>query len=155
VSESTFKERKKMSKDAKVLAPLPPIGVKASRSHIINAEDIDLFAHVSTDKNPIHIDEEYAARTPFGGRVAHGIMIASMISAVLGNDLPGHGSIYLGQTLKFLAPVRIGDMITVTVEVISLREDKRIVTLRTDCTNQEGTLVLTGEAIIKYVQALE
>ena len=144
-----------MSKDAKVLAPLPPIGVKASRSHIINAEDIDLFAHVSTDKNPIHIDEEYAARTPFGGRVAHGIMIASMISAVLGNDLPGHGSIYLGQTLKFLAPVRIGDMITVTVEVISLREDKRIVTLRTDCTNQEGTLVLTGEAIIKYVQALE
>ena len=144
-----------MSKDAKVLAPLPPIGVKASRSHIINAEDIDLFAHVSTDKNPIHIDEEYAARTPFGGRVAHGIMIASMISAVLGNDLPGHGSIYLGQTLKFLAPVRIGDMITVTAEVISLREDKRIVTLRTDCTNQEGTLVLTGEAIIKYVQALE
>jgi 3-hydroxybutyryl-CoA dehydratase len=144
-----------MSKDAKVLAPLPPIGVKASRSHIISAEDIDLFAHVSTDKNPIHIDEEYAASTPFGGRVAHGIMIASMISAVLGNDLPGHGSIYLGQTLKFLAPVRIGDMITVTVEVISLREDKRIVTLRTDCTNQEGTLVLTGEAIIKYVQALE
>ena len=144
-----------MSKDAKVLAPLPPIGVKASRSHIINAEDIDLFAHVSTDKNPIHIDEEYAARTPFGGRVAHGIMIASMISAVLGNDLPGHGSIYLGQTLKFLAPVRIGDMITVTAEVISLREDKRIVTLRTDCTNQEGTLVLIGEAIIKYVQALE
>jgi 3-hydroxybutyryl-CoA dehydratase len=144
-----------MSKHTKVLAPLPPVGVQAFRSRTITAEDIDLFAHVSTDKNPIHIDEEYAARTPFGGRVAHGIMIASMISAVLGNDLPGHGSIYLGQTLKFLAPVRIGDTIMVTVEVISLREDKRIVTLRTDCTNQEGTLVLTGEAIIKYVQALE
>ena len=140
---------------AKVLAPLPAIGTKASRSHLITAEDIDLFAHVSTDKNPIHIDEEYAARTPFGGRVAHGIMVASMISAVLGNDLPGHGSIYLGQTLKFLAPVRIGDTITITVEVISLREDKHIITLRTDCTNQEGILVLTGEATIKYVQALE
>ena len=82
-------------------------------------------------------------------------MVASMISAVLGNDLPGHGSIYLGQTLKFLAPVRIGDTITVTVEVISLREDKHIVTLRTDCTNQEGALVLTGEATIKYVRVLD
>lgn len=144
-----------MSKPTKDLAPLPAIGVRASRSRTITEEDIDLFAHVSTDKNPIHIDEKYAALTSFGGRVAHGIMVASMISAVLGNDLPGHGSIYLGQTLKFLAPVRIGDTITVTVEVISLREDKHIVTLRTDCTNQEGTLVLTGEATIKYVRALE
>lgn len=138
-----------MSKHTKDLVTLPAIGVRASRSRTITEEDIDLFAHVSTDKNPIHIDEKYAALTPFGGRVAHGIMVASMISAVLGNDLPGHGSIYLGQTLKFLAPVRIGDTITVTVEVISLREDKHIVTLRTDCTNQEGTLVLTGEATIK------
>lgn len=144
-----------MSENSRDLVPLPPIGVRASRSHIITEEDIDLFAHVSTDKNPIHIDEEYAARTPFGGRVAHGIMIASMISAVLGNDLPGHGSIYLGQTLKFLAPVRIGDTITVNVEVISLREEKRIVTLRTDCVNQGGILVLTGEATIKYSREVE
>ncbi len=144
-----------MSKPTRDLAPLPAIGLRASRSRTITEEDIDLFAHVSTDKNPIHIDERYAALTHFGGRVAHGIMVASMISAVLGNDLPGHGSIYLGQTLKFLAPVRIGDTITVTVEVISLREDKHIVTLRTDCTNQEGTLVLTGEATIKYVRVLD
>jgi|SRR6266699_1633135 len=146
---------KKMSENSRELAPLPPIGVRASRSHIITAGDIDLFAHVSTDKNPIHVDEDYAARTPFGGRVAHGIMIASMISAVLGNDLPGHGSIYLGQTLKFLAPVRIGDTITVNVEIIALREEKRIITLRTDCSNQDGTMVLTGEATIKYMQELE
>ena len=144
-----------MSKPSRDLAPLPAIGLRASRSRTITEDDIDLFAHVSTDKNPIHIDERYAALTPFGGRVAHGIMVASMISAVLGNDLPGHGSIYLGQTLKFLAPVHIGDTITVTVEVISLREDKHIVTLRTDCTNQEGALVLTGEATIKYVRVLD
>src|SRR6266576_326128 len=125
-----------MSKPTRDLAPLPAIGLRASRSRTI-------------------IDERYAALTPFVGRVAHGIMVASMISAVLGNDLPGHGSIYLGQTLKFLAPVRIGDTIIVTVEVISLREDKHIVTLRTDCTNQEGTLVLTGEATIKYVRVLD
>ena len=144
-----------MSKPSRDLAPLPAIGLRASRSRTITEDDIDLFAHVSTGKNPIHIDERYAALTPFGGRVEHGIMVASMISAVLGNDLPGHGSIYLGQTLKFLAPVRIGDTITVTVEVISLREDKHIVTLRTDCTNQEGALVLTGEATIKYVRVLD
>ena len=97
------------------------------------------------------MDEEYAAHSLFGQRVAHGFLTGSMISAVIGMELPGPGSIYLGQTMKFLAPVHIGDTVTVSVEVIKLREDKRLVTLRTDCTNQDGTLVLTGEATVKYV----
>src|SRR2546422_8312596 len=96
------------------------------------------------------MDEEYAAHSLFGQRVAHGFLTGSMISALIGMDLPGPGSIYLGQTMKFLAPVAIGDTVTVSVEIIGVREDKRILTLRTDATNQEGVLVLTGEATVKY-----
>ncbi len=109
------------------------------------------FAEVSGDLNPIHLDPVEAAKSPFGERIAHGLLIASFISAVMGNDLPGPGSIYMGQTLKFLAPVHIGDVIMTSVEVIAIREDKRILTLRTECTNQEGAVVLTGEAIVKYM----
>jgi acyl dehydratase len=89
------------------------------------------FAEVSGDLNPIHLDPVEAARSPFGERIAHGFLVGSFISALLGNDLPGPGTIYMGQTLKFLAPVHIGDEITASVEVIAVREDKRIVTLRT------------------------
>ena len=129
--------------------PLPQIGTRAEYKRTITEEDISHFAEVSGDHNPVHLDAEYAARTPFGGRIAHGILSAAFISAVLGNDLPGRGTIYLGQTLKFLAPVRIGDTITASVEVTAVREEKRIVTLRTDCTNQHGAVVLTGEAVMK------
>jgi 3-hydroxybutyryl-CoA dehydratase len=129
---------------------LPPIGARAEYVRTITEEHIVRFAEVSGDYNPVHLDEEYAARTPFGGRIAHGALSASFISAVLGNELPGPGAIYLSQTLKFLAPVRIGDTVTASVEVIALREEKRIITLRTDCTNQHGVLVLTGEAVTKY-----
>src|SRR6266852_7093507 len=136
-----------MSQNAKKLAPLPAIGTKATLSRTITEDDILLFALVSGDHNPIHLDHDYAERSLFGKRIAHGFLIGSLISAVLGNDMPGPGSIYLGQTLKFLAPVRIGDTITASVEVTAVREEKRIVTLRTDCANQHGTLVLTGEAV--------
>lgn len=131
--------------------PLPAIGARATRSRTISEADVVRFADVSGDHNPVHLDEEYAAQSPFGERIAHGLLTGSMISAVLGMELPGPGSVYLGQTLKFLAPVRIGDAITVTVEVVAVREDKRLITLRTDCTNQDDTLVLTGEATIKYM----
>ena len=133
------------------LAPLPPVGARATRTHTITRTMITHFAEVSGDLNPIHLDPVEAARSPFGERIAHGSLVASFISAVLGNDLPGPGSIYMGQTLKFLAPVRIGDVIMTSVEVIAVREDKRILTLRTECTNQEGAVVLTGEAIVKYM----
>jgi 3-hydroxybutyryl-CoA dehydratase len=138
-----------MSQTNEETKPLPQIGARAEYVRTITEEDIARFAEVSGDHNPIHLDAEYAARTPFGSRIAHGILSASFISAILGNDLPGPGAIYLGQTLKFLVPVRISDTITASAEVTAVREDKRIVTLRTDCTNQHGTVVLTGEAVMK------
>ena len=144
-----------MSQNAKKLAPLPAIGTQATLSRTITENDILLFALVSGDHNPIHLDAEYAERTLFGKRIAHGFLIGSLISAVLGNEMPGPGSIYLGQTLKFLAPIHIGDTVTVTVKVVEIREDKRILTLHTECTNQHGTLVLSGEATVKYAREVD
>ena len=144
-----------MSKSTQNFAPLPSIGTQATLSRPITEVEILLFALVSGDHNPIHLDAEYAERSLFGKRIAHGFLIGSLISAVLGNALPGPGSIYLGQTLKFLAPIHIGDTVTVTVKVVALREEKRIVTLHTECTNQHGTLVLSGEATVKYMREAE
>ena len=144
-----------MSQNIQNLAPLPAIGTQATLSRTITEDDILLFALVSGDHNPIHLDAEYAEKSLFGKRIAHGFLIGSLISAVLGNDMPGPGSIYLGQTLKFLAPIHIGDTVTVTVKVVAIREDKRIITLYTDCTNQHGILVLSGEATVKYAKELE
>ena len=139
-----------MSAETKNPAPLPAVGARATHVRTIMDADIVRFAEVSGDRNPVHLDEDYAARSLFGQRVAHGFLTGSMISAMIGMDLPGPGSIYLGQTMKFLAPVAIGDTVTVSVEIIGVREDKRILTLRTDATNQDGVLVLTGEAVVKY-----
>jgi len=144
-----------MSHHAKNYAPLPHIGMQRVLSRTITEDDILLFAQVSGDRNPIHLDPEYAERSIFGKRIAHGFLIGSLISAVLGNDLPGPGSIYLGQTLKFLAPIHIGDTVTVKVKVVAVREDKRIVTLHTNCTNQSDVLVLSGEAVVKYAKEVE
>jgi len=135
--------------DTKHQEQLPTLGTQAERIRTITEADIVDFAQVSGDHNPLHLDPHYAAQTPFGGRIAHGFLTASIISAILGTELPGPGSIYLGQTLKFLAPVRVGDTVTVRVEVVAIREEKRIVTLRTDCINQHGVLILTGEATVK------
>ncbi len=140
-----------MSEETKNPTPLPAVGARATHVRTITDADIVRFAEVSGDRNPVHLDEDYAARSLFGQRVAHGFLTGSMISAMIGMELPGPGSIYLGQTLKFLAPVHIGDTVTVSVEVIGVREEKRLITLRTDCTNQDGVLVLTGEATVKYV----
>src|SRR6266853_6167757 len=117
-----------MSQDINNLAPFPAIGTQATLSRSITEDDILLFALVSGDHNPIHLDAEYAERSFFGKRIAHGFLIGSLVSAVLGNDLPGPGSIYLGQTLKFLAAVHIGDTLTVSVEVIGVREEKQLLT---------------------------
>ena len=144
-----------MTQNIQKLAPLTAFGTQATLSRTITEDDILLFALVSGDHNPIHLDAEYAEKSLFGKRIAHGFLIGSLISAVLGNEMPGPGSIYLGQTLKFLAPIHIGDTVTVTVKVVELREDKRIITLHTNCTNQHGTLVLSGEAIVKYTKELE
>lgn len=126
------------------------IGDSASRSKTITEVDVQTFAAVSGDENPIHLDEEFAATTRFKKRIVHGMLSASLISAVLANDLPGQGSIYLGQTLKFVAPVFIGDEITARVTVMSVRDDKPIAKLETVCVNQRDEIVIKGEATVHY-----
>lgn len=124
------------------------IGMRASRTKVITSEDIAAFAGVSGDNNPVHLDDTYAQSTRFGKRVAHGMLSVSIISAILGNDLPGHGTIYMSQTVSFKAPVFVGDEITALVELVKYREERRIATFRTTCTNQEGVLILDGEAVV-------
>jgi 3-hydroxybutyryl-CoA dehydratase len=124
------------------------VGDTASVTKTVTQEDIEKFAALSGDRNPIHLDSEYAGRTRFGRRISHGILTSSLISAVIGNALPGTGSIYLGQTLKFTAPVFAGDTIVARATVISIRDDKPILTLETVCTNQRGEVVITGEATV-------
>lgn len=123
------------------------IGMSRSISSTITDREIGLFADISCDHNPVHLDEAYAQDTIFGGRIAHGMLTASLISAVIGEQLPGHGSVYLGQTLKFRAPVRPGDRVDATVEVRAIDHAKRRVTL--DCRCAVGdTVVLEGEALV-------
>jgi 3-hydroxybutyryl-CoA dehydratase len=121
----------------------------ASITRTITEADIVAFANLTGDINPVHLDAEYAAKSMFGERIAHGMLAAGLISAVLGTQLPGPNSIYLGQDLKFTAPVKIGDTLTVTATVTEKRDDKRIIKLRTTATNQRGEIVLDGNAVIK------
>jgi 3-hydroxybutyryl-CoA dehydratase len=122
------------------------IGESASRIKIITGDDIEQFAQVTGDFNPIHTDEPYARSTHFGGRIAHGILVVGLISAVLGNQLPGPGSIYCSQELSFLAPVHPGDEITARVEVISWDAEKGRIILKTEITNQKMITVVKGNA---------
>ena len=124
------------------------IGDSASLTKRFTDEDVRKFAAISGDKNPVHLDEEYAARTQFKKRIVHGMLTAGLISAVLGTKLPGEGSIYLGQTINFRAPVYLDDAITATVTVIKVHERKPIVTLETFCKNQDDVIVLDGEAVL-------
>lgn len=122
------------------------VGQTASVARTISESDVYLFAGITGDQNPAHTNEEYAKNTHFKTRIAHGMLSAGLISAVLGMQLPGPGTIYLGQTLKFLAPVHIGDTITAAAEIKSLDLERGRVVLTTTCTNQEGTVVTAGEA---------
>ena len=133
------------------LKPVPiKVGAVASLTKRITDEDIVSFALVSTDVNPLHLDDSYAQKTRFGSRIAHGALSASYISAVIGNQLPGPGAIYLSQSLMFKAPVRIGDSITTTATVTAKKENREIYTLETICTNQEGAVVTEGEAVVMF-----
>lgn len=124
------------------------IGERATFTKTISEADVATFAQVTGDFNPLHMDEDYARQTRFGRRIAHGVLTAGLISTVLGTRLPGPGAIYLEQTLRFLAPVYLGDTITAEVEVIAWRTDKRIITLQTTCRNQDGKDVLAGQAVL-------
>ncbi len=123
------------------------IGMSRSLRKIISDRDIELFAEVSTDHNPVHLDDDYAQDTIFEGRIAHGMLTAGLISAVIGEQLPGHGTVYLGQSLKFLAPVRPGDMVEAVVTVTDMDVAKRRVTMDTHC-EIDGKKVLKGEAVV-------
>lgn len=122
------------------------VGDSASIERTLTSQDIQLFALLSGDVNPQHLDAEFAASTRFHGVIAHGMLGGALISAVLGTRLPGPGTIYLGQTLKFLAPVRIGDRLRITVTVSARDEAKKRLTLACSCVNQDGATVISGEA---------
>ncbi|MBT3314591.1 MAG: MaoC family dehydratase [Anaerolineae bacterium] len=124
------------------------VGDSASITKSFSDEDVRKFAEISGDKNPVHLDDEYAAQTQFKKRLVHGMLATSLISAILGTELPGEGSIYLGQSISFRAPVFIGDTVTATVTVIKVREDKPIITLETVCKNQDDVVVIEGEAVL-------
>jgi 3-hydroxybutyryl-CoA dehydratase len=124
------------------------VGQAAEFSKTITETDVVLYAGITGDLNPVHVDRVAAECSPFGGRVAHGMLTAGLLSAVLGMKLPGPGSIYLSQTLRFTRPVRLGDTVTARVEVLELVPARRRVRLATSCANQDGERVLEGEAVV-------
>jgi acyl dehydratase len=124
------------------------IGDSFSTVRHVTDELVRRFAELSGDHNPIHLDEEFAAKTRFGQRIAHGMLTGAFLSAVIGYEFAERKIVYLSQTMKFVAPVFIGDTVTATGTVANIREDKPIVTLRTVCTNQRGETILTGEAAV-------
>ncbi len=126
------------------------VGDSTSFSKTITEADITLYGAVSGDFNPVHFDGVYASGTMFKNRIAHGMLTAGLISAVIGMRLPGPGTVYLSQTLSFRAPVYIGDTITARVEVLEKKDEKNQIKLNTTCTNQNGKDVLIGEALVMF-----
>ena len=127
---------------------MPTVGDKASRTRRVRPEDIELFTELTGDRNPLHYDAEAAARSRFGGIIVQGGVTSGLLNAVVAEDLPGPGSVFLHVDWSFKAPVAPGDEITAEVEVLEAREDKPITKLRTTISNQEGTVVLDGTALV-------
>lgn len=123
------------------------VGMTHQTEHVITENDIELFAQVSGDRNPLHMDDEFAKHTPFGQRIAHGALTASYISGILGNDLPGPGSIFVGLNMRFRRPVYIGSHVIVKVEVTEMKERGNRVTLKVSC-NVDGKAAISGEAMV-------
>lgn len=128
------------------------IGDKFTTNRTVTGELIRAFAEVSGDYNPIHLDEEFASQTRFGKRIAHGMLSGAFISAVLGNEFKDMKIVYLSQTMRFTAPVFIGDTVTTTATITNIREDKNIITCETICTNQNGETLVTGESKIMVLE---
>lgn len=131
------------------------IGDKAARTVTVSDEVVRGFSELTGDRNPVHLDDEFARGTRFQRRIAHGMIAACQISAVIGNTLPGPGTVYLSQSLQFVAPVFIGDTVTTRVRVTNIKEGKPIATLETICENQAGEAVLKGEALVLFPQDLK
>jgi len=122
------------------------VGEEAILTKRVSDDDIKAFARISGDDNPVHMNDDYAKGTMFGGRIAHGMLVAGLISAVLGTILPGPGAIYMSQQIRFLAPVKPGDQVTARAKVTEWDAEKGRITLLTDVTNQKGIVVIAGEA---------
>ena len=129
------------------------VGDVAEFAKTVSETDIYLYAGITGDFNPAHVNEEYAKNTFFKTRIAHGMLTAGLISAIIANQLPGPGTIYLKQELNFLAPVRIGETITGRVEVIEINVEKNRVRLKTTCSNQDGVIVISGEGLVSPPKA--
>ena len=127
---------------------MPDVGATARRTRTVTARDIELFTEITGDRNPLHYDAEAAAGTRFGGLIVQGGVTSGLLNAVVAEDLPGPGSVFLEVNWRFLAPVRPGDEITAEVEVLEAREDKPITKLRTTITNGDGVTVLDGHAVV-------
>lgn len=125
------------------------VGDKAAGGKTVTDEDVRLFAQVTGDVNPIHLDESYAGATFFKQRIAHGMLAGGIVGGILANDLPGPGTIYLSQTMQFKLPVFLGDTVTAEVEVLEKMEAKRRLRLKTACRNQKGEVVMEGEALVQ------
>ncbi len=124
-------------------------GDKVSITKSFSEDDVMQFAKLSSDDNPIHVDAEYAKSSVFRQRIVHGMLVASLFSAILGTKLPGIGAVYLGQSLSFKKPIVLDEEVTAVVEVMHIREDKPIITLKTECFNSNGEIAIEGEAIVK------
>ncbi|ELI6433597.1 MaoC family dehydratase [Aeromonas salmonicida subsp. salmonicida] len=125
------------------------IGQKASLTKRFGTAEVEAFAGLSEDFNPLHLDSAFAATTPFERPIVHGMLLASLFSGLLGQQLPGKGAVYLGQSLSFKQPVFVGDEVTAEVEIIAMRSDKPIITLATRILAAGGALTVTGEAVVK------
>jgi acyl dehydratase len=121
------------------------VGHRARRSKTVTARDVELYAEITEDRNPLHFDPEFAARTRFGRLVAQGGITSGMLNALVAMDLPGPGTVFMSQTLRYLAPTYVGDTLTAEVEVLAVKPDKPVCQLKATITNQDGTVVLEGE----------
>ncbi len=124
------------------------IGQSASVEKRFTHEDVHAFAALSLDFNPVHLDADFAKETMFGKQIVHGILVSSLFSGLLGKHLPGEGTIYLGQNLKFKKPIFLDQLVKATVEVTHIRDDKPIITLSTLCTDEDGNELISGEAVV-------
>jgi acyl dehydratase len=127
---------------------MPAVGQKAQRTRTVTARDIELFTEMTGDRNPLHYDEALASASRFGGIIVQGGVTSGLLNALVAEDLPGPGSVFLHVDWRFVAPVRPGDVITAEAEVLDVRDDKPIVRLRTTITNQDGDVVLDGTALV-------
>ena len=127
------------------------VGQSASISRRFSTKEVEMFSDLCMDKNPVHLDEEYARNSVFGNRIVYGFLTASLFSGIIGSILPGNGSIYLNQNMNFRKPVYHNELLTATCTITNIREDKPIVTLETICRNEAGEIVVDGTALIKLI----